>query len=256
MNARVPVVAGSAPYRVAVAGLPMQAMPGDRIAGSVVVVDGAADWWTAAASAIDAGASAVLVAEPLDVPHEAVRDLARRSDVPVVVHRSRLRPELVASAVAHREGVAPRVLVAECQVGPAQLELVVRDAVGWLRELADAPLSIASASTNPGGGAALVRAEGVGIVASLTITATRREGMLLRVQALGETTTELEIDEPTGTTELATGTRRGRLVAPALYEDAERESLRRAVDAVAGGGPTDDLRRLLHDAELAAAIIR
>lgn len=255
MNARVPVVTQVDRYRVAAAGLPLQAEIADRVVGSVVVVDGSADWCSATAVAVEAGASAVLVAEPLAVPPEA-REFAARAEVPIVVHRSRLRADLVATALAHREGIAPRVLVAECQAAVGQLPLLVRDAVGWLRELADAPLTIASASVTSAGGSALVRADGGGILASLVITTTRREGMLLRVQALGETTTELEIDEPMGRAVLATGTSRGRLVAPALYEHAERESLRRAIDAVARRSPTDDLPRLIHDAELAAAILR
>ena len=54
---------------------------------------------------------------------------------------------------------------------------------------------------------------------------------MLRVQALGEATTELEIDAPLGRTELATSTVDGRLVAPARFEAGERAALRRAVEA-------------------------
>ena len=78
---------------------------------------------------------------------------------------------------------------------------------------------------------------------------------MLRVQALGETSTELEIDAPLGRAELATSTVGGRLVAPARFEAGERAALRRAVEAVAQGLPSADLEDLLHDAEAATAAL-
>ena len=54
--------------RVAADGLPARVEHARDAAGAIVVVDGSAEWWDAAASAIDGGARAVVVAEPLEVP--------------------------------------------------------------------------------------------------------------------------------------------------------------------------------------------
>lgn len=254
MTDRVPVVAELAHYRVAVAGLPVHAAPAEAMAGSIVVVDGATRWWDAAARAVDSGAVAVLVAEPRGVPLDAVRDLATGAGVPILVHRARLRADLVAQALEHREGLAPRAVVAECRAPAGRLVPMVRDAIGWMRSLATTPLAVASASAASAGGSALLRSgEDDRVVGSLIAAATHPEGEFLRVQALGETTTELEIDAPAGRAELATSTSRGRLVAPARYEAGERVALRRAIHAVGGAAPSD-LAELVHDEEAVVAM--
>lgn len=256
MSPRIPVLSALAGYRVAVAGLPMQAQPAREATGAIVVVDGATSWWDAAASAVRDGASAVLVAEPVEVPLDAVRDLAATAGVPIVVHRSRLRADLVERAVEQRSGVHPRIVVAECRASAEGLEAMVRDAVGWMRALADARLVVASASAAAGGAAALIRSHDDGVVGSVLATVTRPEGALLRVQALGETTTEVEIDEPVGRSELSTSTEQGRWVAPPCFEAADRVALRRALRAVGATGSSPDLIDLLHDGEAASRLLR
>ena len=257
MTSRIPVLTTLAGYRVAVAGLPIQAQPARDATGAIVVIDGAASWWDAAALAIRDGASAVLVAEPNEVPIDAVGDLAANAPVPILVHRSRLRADLVERAVEQRAGVAPRVVVAECRASADGLEPVVRDAIGWVRVFADARLVVASASAAAGGAGALLRSRADGIVVgSMLVTVTRPDGAVLRVQALGETTTEVEIDEPVGRSELSTSTERGRWVAPGRFESGERMALRRAISAVEGTGLSQDLVDLLHDGESAARILR
>jgi hypothetical protein len=254
----VPVFAELSAFRAAASGLPLRARLVDRVAGSIAVVDGATEWWDAAAAAIGAGASAVLVAEPRDVPLHAAGELAARSEVPILVQRSRLRGDLMATAVAHRDGVAPRLVVAECWGRLAERPVLVRDAVGWVRTLVGGRLGLGSASVTAEGGTALLRAEGTGLLASLVITGTRVDGAGLRVRALGETITEIELDEAIGRTELTTSTSRGRLVAPSMFESPEREALRRAVDAVGAAvdaAPFAHLDDLLHDARLAASVL-
>lgn len=256
MTARIPVVTALADYRVAIAGLPLQAQPTAHATGAIVVVDGAAWWWDAAAAAVEAGATGVLVAEPREVPLDAVSELAERVGVPIVVHRSRLREDLVGIAVEQRRGVVPRVVVAECRATARRLPELVRDAVGWMRALAATPLVVATAAAASDGGSALLRSRlDDRVVGSMLTAATRPEGTFLRVQALGETTTEFELDEPAGRSELSTSTSRGRLVAPARYEAGERAALRRAVEAVVEQRAPMDLAHLLHDAEAAAAIV-
>lgn len=257
MTDRVPVVAELVDYRVAVAGLPIHAARADSMAGAIVVVDGATRWWDAVARAVDAGAAAVLVAEPREVRLDAARDLAAGARVPILVHRARLRADLVAQALEHRDGLAPRVVVAECRAPTVRLVPMVRDAIGWMRSLAGASLAVASASASPDSGSALLRSrDDLRVVGSLIAAATRPEGEFLRVQALGETSTEVELDDPAGRAELATSTSRGRLVAPARYEAGERVALRRAIAAVAAGARPSDLDELIHDDEAVAGIDR
>ena len=257
MTSRIPVLTTLAAYRVAVAGLPMQAQPARDATGAIVVIDGAASWWDAAALAIRDGASAVLVAEPHEVPIDAVGELAATARVPIVVHRSRLRADLVESAIEQRAGVPPRLVVAECRANADRLGATMRDAVGWMRVFADARLIVASASAAAGGAGALLRSSADGmVVGSMLATVTRPDGAVLRVQALGETTSEVEIDEPVGRSELATITERGRWVAPGRFESGERMALRRAIGALEGTGLSQDLGDLLHDAESAARILR
>ena len=82
-------------------------------------------------------------------------------------------------------------------------------------------------------------------------------GELLRVRALGETATDLEIDEAMGRWELATSTTAGRTIAPARFEEGERMALRRAVAAIASGATRlPDLDELLHDATAAETLVR
>jgi hypothetical protein len=251
----VPVITDLPGYRVAVAGLPLRAEHAKDPDGAIVVVDGRVAWWDAAAGAVDAGASAVIVAEPCEVPLEAVDALAAQRRVPIIVQRSRLREDLVAMAVEHRDGARPRVIVAECRATAVDLSAMIRDAVGWMRALAGAELDVATSSVGPLGGTALIRARhGGSVVGSMILAVTRPEGTLLRLQALGETTTEVELDDPAGRSELATSTIRGRLVAPARFEAAERAALRRAIDAIAPGRLSSDLADLRHDAGAASGI--
>lgn len=256
MSARIPVVADLPEYAVAVAGLPERAERVDRVAGAIVVVDGATAWWDAAALAVADGASAVLVAEPHEVPLELVAELAAASEVPIVVSRTRLRDDVVAVAIEQRRGVAPRIVVAESRAAVRELPAMLRDAVGWMRVLADEPLVVASTSIGSGTATALLRATVDGrVVGSMVAAETQPEAMVLRVQALGEVTTEVEIDAPLGVAELATSTALGRLVAPARFESGERAALRRAVELVARGESSRDLDHLLRDAEAASAVL-
>ena len=250
MSARIPVVASLPEYRVAVAGLPMRTQAATGRAGAIVVVDGAGAWWDAAAEAVADGARAVLVAEPDRVPPVGLDSLAAASDAPVLVHRSRVRRDLVSRVVEARDGTSPRVIVAECRADHADLPSLVRDAVGWIRVLGGGPPEVVAA-----GGAVLLRQAGTEApVASLLATPTAAGGPVLRVRALGEVTTELEIDDLLGRRDVSTSTAAGRLVAPALHESGARAALRRVLDMLALGDEPRDLADLRHDARVAGAI--
>lgn len=255
MSSRVRVVAAIEEYRAAAEGLPFTAELVDRPAGALVVIDGRREWWLGAEEAAAAGASAVLIVEPVDARARDIAELAERLEVPAIVSRARLRHDLVTAAIARRGGAVPRVLVAECAAERVQLPAMVRDAVGWLRELSGAPLRVASASMSGIGGAAMVRVQDTGLVGSLVITAANLGGGVLRVQALGETRTEVEIDEPMSKVSLSTSTGEGRLVDPVLFETPERATLRRALHAAAERRATRDLLDLRHDLEIAHEIL-
>jgi hypothetical protein len=246
MTARVHVAGFLPEFEAGVAGLPRSAATTNDPLGAIVVVDGGDRWWDAATDAVDGGARAVIVADPVDAPVEAIDALATRARIPVLVHRSRLRHDLVSQALEARDGAAPRVLVAECRAEPADLPALVRDAIGWMRALTGAPMEVAAT-----GGAALLRASEGGLpVGSLIATATTAGGPVLRIRALGETTTELEFDESFGRHELSTSTARGRMVSPALHESAARAALRRAIDVVAADGAAAHPARLVELEEL------
>lgn len=252
MSERVRVVATLPEYRVAVAGLPHRAEASVDPNGAIVVVDGGERWWDAAAGAVDDGARAVLIVAPGHAPADEIDALAARSDVPVLVHRPRLRHDLVAGALAARSGAAPRVVVAECRAEPADLPALVRDAVGWLRVLVGRPVDVAAT-----GGAVILRAAGgAHPVGTLLATASTAGGPVLRVRALGETTTELELDDASGRRELITSTAAGRTSAPALHESGPRAALRRTLDLLGVGGPFADLTDLRHDATAADLLTR
>lgn len=250
MTARIGVVAAAPEFRVAVAGLPYRAEAVSAPVGAVVVVDGGGAWWDAARRAAEGGARAVLVADPERAPIDAIDALAADVEIPLLLHRPRLRHDLVARALEARDGARARVVVAECRAEADDLHALVRDAVGWLRLLAGGPLELAAM-----GGAALLRPTGGPTpVGTLLATPTTAGGPILRIRALGETTTELEIDDPLGRRALSTSTVAGQTVAPALHESAARVALRRALDVLASDDPVDDLAQLRHDASIADSL--
>ncbi|MET0976460.1 MAG: hypothetical protein ABWX82_12400 [Leifsonia sp.] len=255
MTTRLGIVADLPAFVVATAGLPLSAYQAVDASDAIVVVDGATAWWSAAARAAAAGAAAVLVSAPRDVPIDAVRDLVARCSTPIIVHRPDLRQDIVEAAEDHRDGVRPRIAVVECRAAPDALPTMVRDAVGWVRVLANSRLEVAAVAMGRAGGTALLSRRDGGAAGSVIIAVTRPEGAIFRLQALGETTTELEIDGAAGRSELTTSTSGGRRVAPQAFEAGERLAIRRAIEVVRHGRPSSDLDDLLHDATTAAAII-
>lgn len=255
MSTRTPVFTRLERYGAAAAGLPLSSELVDDMAGAVVVVDGNGRWWHGVSAAERAGASAVIIAEPDGTPPATARELIDSIGVPVIVERRRLRRGLADLAI-RRRGTGPlRALVAECSAAGAELPALVRDAVGWMRELTGGDLGVVSSAVTATGGSALVRNAAWGVPGSLVITVKRQHGMMLRVQALGEIGTEFDLDEPMGGVSLATITRAGLLMEAEPFEAIEREALRRAVDAVSGAGMPPDLVDLLSDTAIASEIL-
>jgi len=242
-------------YRIAVAELPESAVASRDTRGAVAVVPGGDGWWVVASDAIAAGAAAVVVAQPAVAPIEALEALASLAGAtPVVVERPLLRADLVAGVGASIEELpAPGALVVECHAPARTLGPALRDAIGWARVLARAPL--APLTTESWGGrvlALLGSTEG----ASVSIVAAAQPGAPIpgRMRITTMAPTRVEIDADLETVACVTDAA-GRGILPALFESPERVALRRAIAAVRAGEPPSDLADLRHDTALAAALL-
>lgn len=240
-------------FREARAELPLSTRGVDRPKGAIVVVSGTEGWVDAALAAVSAGAVALVIADPAFVPAADLRRLAEVG-IPIIIKRPLLRNDVCADAVAARTGasgaVPPRVLVAEVTASHAELAAATRDAVGWLRNLGGDKLVLVTADD----GLALLETS-AGIAATLTVVATRRPGAgRITVQALGETTTAVEVEGRVAG--VSTSSRGGRLIAPTRFESSERLALRRAAEALTVQPRPLDLTDLLADTELVEQILR
>jgi hypothetical protein len=243
------VLAPSEPYRSALAELPLSTRATDLPAGAIVVVPGFDGWVDAAFAAAEAGAAAVVVADPAFESSDRVRMLADRLHIPVVVERPLLRADLAEDAIRSRMGAEPRLLVADASAGAAQLGVVAREAVGWLRVLARGALLLRRAD-----GALGLFETGSGVGAAVSAVATSRPtGGLIRAQALGETTSDIEVEGRRA--RLVTSSVTGRVVAPARFESSERLALRRALEALTAQTGPSDLVELAVDTESAELML-
>jgi hypothetical protein len=242
-----------AAYRAAIAELPLRTRLGDSPAGAIVVVPGDAGWVDAVLAAAEAGAAAVVVADPALAPAADVRELADRMTVPVVVERALLRPDVADAARAARAdsgAVAhPRAVVLDGAAPEALLGVVTRDAIGWGRVLAGQ-----TPSPTAGDGLLALLETPAGTPVTLCLVTTRRPGRgWVRAQVLDEVTTEVSIEGRES--RVVTATASGRLTAPTRFESSERLALRRAVDAMDAGGRPDDLAVLAVDTDVAERVV-
>jgi hypothetical protein len=197
----------------------------------------------AALAAAGAGAAALVIASPAFEPSSRVRMLAGRIEIPVIVERPLLRPDVAADAIRSREGVTARILVADGVAAAAGLRAVARESAGWLRVLAGDGLSFSR-----GEGAFGLFETGAGAAAAVSVVATSRSaGGVIRAQALGEVTTDIQIEVRRA--RLVTSSAAGRLIAPVRFESSERLALRRALDSLAAHTAPDDLDELAVDTQ-------
>lgn len=246
-------------YVAAVAELPVSAALADDARGAVAVVPGYGNWWQGMLAARADGASAVVLADPAVLPQDAFVSHPWPGDIPVIVERPRLRPDVVADAVAARRGSPARILTVECTAPAAGLDAVIRDGFGWVRSLAGSPLRFQAGIATAQGRMALLDCgslDGGAVPATLVGTAAGglHAGGLLQVLALGEVRTELIVDQAAGLTRLESSTEEGALTAPERYESSARVALRRAVEACSAG-PVPDLHELLEDMALTWALL-
>lgn len=246
-------------YVAAVAELPVSAALTDEVRGAVAVVPGSGNWWQGLLAARAAGASAVVLADPAVLPQDALESALWPGDIPVVVERPRLRPDVVADAVAARRGSPARIITVECTAPAGGLNAVIRDGFGWARSLAQSPLSLQAGITTARGRMALLDCGSLdGGVLPATLVGTAAGGLhaggLIQMLALGEVRTELTVDQPAGLTRLEASTEQGAMRAPERYESSARLALRRAVKACSEG-PVPDLGELLEDMALTWALL-
>jgi hypothetical protein len=247
-------------YSAAVAELPVSTALTENARGAVVVVPGTGDWWQGMLAARAGGAAAVVLADPAVPRRGAVEPERWPGDIPVIVERPRLRPDVVADAVAARRGSPARIVTVECAAPAAGLGALICDGFGWMRSLAGGAVALQSSIATVHSRITLLDAgerQGGTVPATLSATAIGglHAGGLLQVLALGEVRTEVTIDQPAGLVRVETATEEGTLRAPARYESSARLAVRRAIDACLAEGPAADLEELLQDMALTRALL-
>ncbi|CAI3804300.1 hypothetical protein [Pseudarthrobacter sp. MM222] len=247
-------------YTAAVAELPVSAALTDDMRGAVAVVPGTGDWWQGMLAARGGGASAVVLADPGVLPREAFESGRWPGDIPVIVERPRLRPDVAADAVAARRGSPARTITVECAAPAAGLGVLICDGFGWMRSLAGGSLALRSSIATVHSRIALLESgsyNGETVPATLSATAIGglHAGGLLQVLALGEVRTEVTVDQPAGLARVETFTNEGVFRAPGRYESSARVALRRAIEASLSGGLAADLEDLLQDMALTRALL-
>lgn len=248
-------------YLGAAAGLSAALIPAGEPDGAVVVVPGSGDWLQGMLAARNQGAAAVIIADPRVLPRENPDAGCWPGDIPVVVDRPRLRPDVVADAVQARRGHQARAITVECAAPAAELEAVVSDGFGWVRSLGEGPLALRAAGGASLGLIALMDVQSAGASLPATFAGTalgggRGPGGLLQVLALGEVRTEVVVDQPAGSVRVETSTADGILKAAERYESPARLALRRALDSWRSGDPAADLEELLADQALAREVLQ
>jgi hypothetical protein len=235
-----------APYRVAIAELPLRARAVDAADGAIAVIDGTRGWGRSGLT----GAAAVVVADPAPGSPTAFPP-----GIPVIVDRERLRPDATLGDAA----VDAALFTVECSAAAVALPEAVRDAVGWLRVLSGGELSVDEVRAGRHGIIALLRtdarspagARAATLVA--TVLADASAAPRLRALAIGPERTEVVVDG-SGATSVVVTSASGARHLPVRYESRRRVALRRAIEAV-GGAETGDLADLRHDEAVAALLL-
>jgi hypothetical protein len=241
-------------WRAAVAELPSIARPSTEVTGSVVVITGEVGWGSRLRRAVDDGAAGIVLADPWSASVDEVLEAQRRSSpVPVVVERSRLRSDVAATALTSD----PAVVQVELGASRQELEVVLRDAVGWARVLAGGQLDLVDVHATARGVTALLqrsdaaagRYEGL-----VTLLATRAgaSSPWIRATALGVERTEVTVD---GRTSVVRTSEDGARQLPTRFESSARLALRRAIGSLEDASTPTDLPELDHDSRVAAAVL-
>lgn len=248
------VYTGIFEYRVAVAELPRSARLASSSRGAIVVVPGDRRWANRVGDAFDAGAVAVVVANPGFVgvdDCDAVSDVAQGR--PVIIDRPLLRVDLAATAAEH--GTSPSYVAVDVAAAAGHVR-ALHVAAGWMRVLAGGVCDVQRVDRSAAAVLLLGQREGSAIPTVLTATtlAGADEGLWLRGVATAASRVEVEVDAAHGSAAVTVASQRGELRVPRRFESSERLSLRRAIDALASGSPVSDVTELRQDAAVAAAV--
>lgn len=241
-------------YRAAVAELPATTVAADSADGAIVVVDGAGSWWHEALRAADAGAAGIVVSAPGPAPRSA---LDRLAGIPIVLERRLFRADVAGDAgdAFAAQVAGPAAVVVECHAPRQALAAALRDALGWARLFARAPLTLHTAEFGGTRGLALL---GAGDAASVSLIVGASAGAppagRLRVTTLGETRAELEAEERE--VRFAVTDASSRRFSPTRFERPERLALRRLVAALDARETPSDLADYARDSALAEAILQ
>ena len=260
LDRAVSVVTALPAYTAAVAELPVSAVLTEDLRGAVAVVPGTGDWWQGLLAARAGGASAVVLADPVVLPRGTIEPERWPGDIPVIVERPRLRPDVVADATQARGGSPARIITVECAAPAAGVAGLIRDGFGWMRCLAGGSLAPQSSLATAHSRIALLNSsEYTGGTVPATLSATAlggpHNGGLLQVLVLGEVRTEVTFDQPAGLVRVESFTGEGAFRAPARYESSARLALRRAIDACLSDRPATELEELLQDIALTRALL-
>jgi hypothetical protein len=136
-------------------------------------------------------------------------------------------------------------------------EATLRDAIGWARVLAGAPLTVRARQGAHGDLSALFDAQRPGgpvVPVALVVTVRPGAAPWLRATAVGPERREVVVDVARGLARLERTTADGRLLAPTRWEAPARLALRRAVEATRGSAP-DDLAEWNHDDARAGELV-
>ena len=247
-------------YTAAVAELPVSAVLTEDLRGAVAVVPGTGDWWEGLLAARAGGALAVVLADPAVLPRGTVESERWPGDIPVIVERPRLRPDVVSDAIQARGGSPARIITVECAAPAAGVGALIRDGFGWMRSLAGGSLALQSSVATAHSRIALLNSgeyTGGAVPATLSATAIGgpHDGGLLQVLVLGEVRTEVTFDQPAGLVRVESFTGEGAFRAPVRYESSARLALRRAIGACLSDRPATELEELLQDMALTWALL-
>ncbi|MBF4460859.1 hypothetical protein [Pseudoclavibacter sp. VKM Ac-2867] len=271
MSLRIPVLVSSAPgargadddrlapYRVAVAELPLSAQLASSATGAVVVIDarGSGGWLCAVEAALADGARGVVVDEAV-VPDAGCRDRLPAGGGHVLAARCFLPRDLVEAARALVAPSGSEAVLVAVEVGGPSSSGVLRDALGWARVLTGGgELGLGSVfPENESGPTASLLLESHDGIPVLFSWAPDAGAPWLRVSALGAVEVEVAIDAGAGVARLTSRSAEGERVVRDAFEGRARRELRCAIEAPRASDRPDELLCLLEDLELSGQIER
>lgn len=230
-------------------------LPDGGEASVVEVLDGRPGWGAAAKVALESGAAAVIIVDPLPERVDVIDDLRKAAaNALVLLDREGLHFSLPDERAGTPHGIAAELVVASADESKWTV-----DAFGLLREASGEELELCTVRSTRGG--MIVLAEGIETGVPATLLVTRLKGMdarpRLRLDLLAEERWEIVVDSAALLRRMHVVGSSGRREMPQGFEDRFRATLRRAIELL--GTPeagADDLTRFRADIKLWSAVER